>query len=69
MNALRSVVLGLVVAVAITLSSGGAVFAHTNQMVTRSASATDYEGSPVVTYTIINAWPNKYVGLKLAEEV
>ena len=24
----------------------------------------DYEGKPVVTYTIINAWPKKYVGVK-----
>jgi hypothetical protein len=66
MHALRSIVLGVVVAVAFALSSGGAVFAQSGQMVSGSRSATDYEGSPVVTYAIINAWPNKYVGLKPA---
>src|SRR5215208_1607460 len=25
----------------------------------------DYEGSPVVTYSIINAWPKKYTGVGL----
>ena len=25
----------------------------------------DYEGKPVVTYSIINAWPKKYTGVGL----
>ena len=25
----------------------------------------DYEGTPVVTYSIINAWPKKYTGVGL----
>jgi hypothetical protein len=59
MNALRLVVICFAVAVALVLSSGGAVRAQTNQTVARSANTTDYEGSPVVTYTIVNAWPKK----------
>ncbi len=59
MNALRFVVIGLSVAAAVILSSGGAVLAQNIQVVSRSGVAIDYEGSPVVTYSIVNAWPRK----------
>ena len=51
MNAIRAVVVGLGVAAGTVLSSGGAA---------QAANAPDYEGTPVVSYSIINAWPNKY---------
>ena len=57
MNALRAVVISLAAAVSIVLSSGGAV---------QAANTPDYESTTVVTYSIINAWPNKYTGMTAA---
>ena len=56
MNALRAVVVSLAVVATIVLSSSGAVLAANNQR-DSSLAALDYEGTPVVTYSIINAWP------------
>ena len=50
MNTLRAVVISLAAVVCTVLSSGGAV---------QAANTQDYDGTPVVTYSIINAWPNK----------
>ena len=63
MNALRAVVIGLAVAASIVPSSAGAVLAANTQRVISSA-ASDYDNTTVVTYTIINAWPNKYTGVQ-----
>jgi hypothetical protein len=52
MNALRFVVVGL--AVAVFLSFSGTVHAKDAETDRRSGVAIDYEGSPIVTYTIIN---------------
>jgi hypothetical protein len=61
MNALRPIVVGLAAAVSIVLSSSGAALAASSERV--SSTALDYEGSAVVTYSIVNAWPKKYTGM------
>jgi hypothetical protein len=34
-----------------------------DELCTVAAGVLDYEGTPVVTYSIINAWPKKYTGV------
>lgn len=63
MNTLRPVVVGLAAAVSIVLSSGGAALAASTQR-DSSLAALDYEGTPVVTYSIVNTWPQKYTGVQ-----
>jgi len=62
MNTLRPIVVGLAAAVSIVLSSGGAALAASAQP--ESLAALDYEGSPIVTYAIVNAWPQNYTGVQ-----
>ena len=62
MNTLRPVVIGVAAAVSILQSSGGAALAASTQR-DSSTVALDYEGTPVVTYSIINAWPKKFTGV------
>jgi hypothetical protein len=57
MNALRAVVVGLAVAVSSFVGSGGSALAANS-----NSAALDYEGTAVVTYSIISAWPHKYTG-------
>lgn len=63
MHALRPIVVSLIVAMTIVFSSGAAVMAASPQRISTSAAAADYEGTPVVTYSIVNAWPKKYTGM------
>lgn len=57
MNTFRPIVIGVVAAVSIVLSSGGATLAASTQR-DSSTAALDYDGTPIATYSIINAWPN-----------
>ena len=34
-----------------------------DELCTVTSGVLDYEGKPVVTYSVINAWPKKYTGL------
>jgi hypothetical protein len=34
-----------------------------DELCTVTGGVLDYEGKPVVTYSVINAWPKKYTGL------
>jgi len=36
-----------------------------DELPTVTGGVLDYEGRPVVTYSIINAWPKKYVGAEI----
>jgi hypothetical protein len=34
-----------------------------DELCTVTGGVLDYEGKPVVTYSLINAWPNKYTAM------